>query len=307
MLGFACSAACTAGNGRPNAASRAVTRRSALRVGLAAAASAAAAAALPAAPASAALQYGKPSTSDLLHKIDRERPEDEVAAEKASRAEARRARLERQREFAEEAERRRVEGAPARDDVEIEANLRANYYQPTGRKRYLPKIKRASDNLPRVRDAVVGARWLDVGAAVGADGFLDDLVLPMRLYASGLSGQGLSLAAKFVVNMGESADAVDGAVKKLKTAVKKKDEKTAIACLDNIQEAVCISSECLSFSNHLLWQVTMSLTLILSALLVFCADFLFIAFKCSIVIPPVSIYRFPDIVSWANSRAQILE
>jgi hypothetical protein len=237
MLGFVCSASCTAGSpGAKNGASTspAVTRRGALRF----CAVAAAAGLLPPAASRSTVQYGKPSTSDLLHKMERERPEEEVAAERAARTDARRARLERQRELAEEAERRRAEGAPAREEVEVEANLRANYYQPTGKKRYLPKIKRASENLGRVRDAVEEARWADVAGVVGKDGFLDDLVLPMRLYASGLSGQGLSLAVKFVASMGEAADAVDGALTMLRKAIKKKDRKTALACLDDIEQAV---------------------------------------------------------------------
>ena len=44
----------------------------------------------------------------------------------------------------------------------IDPNLRANYYYPTARKRYLPRIKRASDEISRVPDAVAEGRWEEV-------------------------------------------------------------------------------------------------------------------------------------------------
>jgi hypothetical protein len=162
-----------------------------------------------------------------------------VAAERAARAEARRERLQRQRELAEAAEARRLDGgAPAEDGVDIEANLRANYYYPTGRKRYLPRVKRACDELPAVTAAVREGRWPDVARCVEGGGSLDDLVLPMRLYASSLSGQGLSLAAKFVQRMGEDADAVQAELTSLRRAARKRDEAAALACLAGIGRAI---------------------------------------------------------------------
>jgi hypothetical protein len=236
MLAFACAAVCTAG-GR-DAGRNAVSRRAALRLALAAAVAAAAPRRAAAAP-----QYGKPSTADLLHRMDRDRPAAEVAAERAARAEARRERLQRQRELAEAAEAGRREKGGAtegrgEDGVDIEANLRANYYYPTGRKRYLPRVKRACDELPAVTAAVREGRWPDVARCVEGGGSLDDLVLPMRLYASSLSGQGLSLAAKFVQRMGEDADAVQAELTSLRRAARKRDEAAALACLAGIGRAI---------------------------------------------------------------------
>ena len=44
----------------------------------------------------------------------------------------------------------------------IDPNLRANYYYPTARKRYLPRIKKASDEISGVPDLVAEARWEEV-------------------------------------------------------------------------------------------------------------------------------------------------
>jgi hypothetical protein len=210
--------------------------------------SAVAAAAI-ASPSLAAVQYGKPSTSDLLHKIDRDRSEDEVLAEKAARAEARRARLARQNELQAEADRRRAEGSsaasPDESAVEIEANLRANYYSPTARRRYVPKIRRSLEDIPRIEDAARAGRWDMVAACLANAGTLDDLVLPMRLYASSLGGQGLSLAAKFALAMAEDADCVERQVETIRKAVsvrnskkKKVDDAVVLAALAEIKTAI---------------------------------------------------------------------
>lgn len=170
--------------------------------------------------------------------MDRERPEEEVAAEKAARAAARRERLERQKEMLAEAERRKAEGPTGGEGeaAEIEANLRANYYYPTARKRYLPRVKRAFEDLGMAKNCVREGRWPDVeGYVVGS---LADLVLPMRLYASSLAGQGLSLAAKFVQEMAADSDKVEASFKKLQKAVKKRDQPAALACLSDIENAV---------------------------------------------------------------------
>ena len=41
----------------------------------------------------------------------------------------------------------------------IEPNLRSNYYYPTNKKRYLPRIKRCSDAIPEVADSIGQADW----------------------------------------------------------------------------------------------------------------------------------------------------
>lgn len=81
-----------------------------------------------------------------------------------------------------------------------------------------------------------------MGVFVNEGGSLDDLVLPMRLYASGLSGQGLSLAAGFLKVMAGDADKVEASVKVFRKALKKKDAATAIGAVDDIERAVCCVS-----------------------------------------------------------------
>lgn len=135
MFAFLSPPTCSIPRG-PSSGSNLCTRRSALLL-------AAAAAASRALPAAAAVQYGKPSTSDLLRKIDKEKSEEELASEKEARAAARAERMARQRELAEGAERRRATGDDESEGkVDIEANLRANYYYPTGRKRAYRDFRR---------------------------------------------------------------------------------------------------------------------------------------------------------------------
>lgn len=107
---------------------------------------------------------------------------------------------------------------------------------------YLPRVKRAFEDIERVRKAVREERWPDVGVFVNEGGSLDDLVLPMRLYASGLSGQGLSLAAGFLKNMADDADKVEASVKVFRKALKKKDAAAVNSAVDDIERAVCCAS-----------------------------------------------------------------
>lgn len=81
-------------------------------------------------------------------------------------------------------------------------------------------------------------RWPDVGGYLDSGGSLDDLVLPMRLYASGLSGQGLSLTGGFLKVMSDQATQVEDSLKTLRKAAKKRDTSTALACVSDIQRAV---------------------------------------------------------------------
>jgi hypothetical protein len=223
---------------------RAALRRLATTAATTAAAAAAVGAAWCAAPARAELVLGKPSTSQLLRRMDHEhRSDEEVAAERAARDEARAARRARQLQLQADADRQRdgvydAKASAATAGSDIEANLRANYYFPTARKRYLPRVKRALEDLPRVKDAVAAAQWTAVADFVKEGSSLTDCGLPMRLYASSLSGQGLSLAAKFVQDMTSQADRVENALKALVLAVKKKDQATALTSLTEMEQSV---------------------------------------------------------------------
>lgn len=232
---FSMSAAPGGGNA-PRPAEGAVSRRAALR--LATLAAAGVAFGLPDVRPAEALRLGKPSTSELLRGMQSDKTEEEIEEEKAARAEAKRQRLARQNELMAEAERKKTEGVVAQEsEAEIEANLRANYYYPTARKRYLPRIKRALEDLPQATELVRSKRWADAETFI-VDGYVGDCHMPMRLYASSLAGQGLSLAAKFVQRMASDADDVENSVKKLKKALKKRDESEALAQLDEIKSSV---------------------------------------------------------------------
>lgn len=79
-----------------------------------------------------------------------------------------------------------VEQAVNKGKVEsnMEPNLRSNYYYPTNKVRYLPRIKKCNDSLPLVAASIGSEDWDAVKdfATVVAD----DTILPMKLYVSSL-------------------------------------------------------------------------------------------------------------------------
>lgn len=184
-----------------------------------------------------ALKPGKPSKGKLLNSIHEEKTPEEIEAEKERVAEERRVRLEKQRELQAAADRRKA-GLEQDDlkDAEMGTNLRGQYYYPTARKRYLPRVKLAFDSIPDAEKATRDKKWSVVGDY--ATNTLMDAVLPMKLYASSLGGGGLSINAKFITEMGKKADAYEGAVNKLSKAAKKKDAPTALASLTDLRYAI---------------------------------------------------------------------
>lgn len=184
-----------------------------------------------------ALKPGKPSKETLLNRVREERTPEEIEAEKIRVQEERRIRLEKQRELQAAAERKRAGLEVDKDSsTEIEANLRANYYYPTARKRYLPRVKRALEEMEFAEDALRNDKW-QLATSIAA-GPLEDAVLPMRLYASSLAGQGLSLAAKFVQNMADESDKYERALSRFKKACKKRDTNTALSSLVAMKESI---------------------------------------------------------------------
>ena len=146
----------------------------------------------------------------------------------------------------------------------IDPNLRANYYYPTARKRYLPRIKRASDEISSVPDAVAEGRWDEVSefctkvrcayveeqplkmvheqapplrlTSIRLNNVspmvqtAEDTILPMKLYTSSLNGQGLNLKVSSTNTMLSSAEEFDKQTTALKKAAKVKDvEKSTVA------------------------------------------------------------------------------
>lgn len=183
-----------------------------------------------------ALKPGTPSKSKLLERTQSELTPEEQAAEKERIAEEKRQRLERQKELQATAERRKAGLEEESNQADLEANLRASYYYPLARKRYLPRVRRAFELLPRADALVDNGDW--GGVSELATGSLADAVLPMQLYASSLGGQGLSLAPKFVQKMDEAATRYEKACKNLQMAVKKKDERRAHDSVRDMQACV---------------------------------------------------------------------
>lgn len=183
-----------------------------------------------------ALKPGKPSKEKLLSRTREERTPEEIAADREQQALERKERLERQRELAASAERRRQGLEEGPDQTDLEANLRASYYYPQARKRYLPRVRRALETLPRTEQLVDNGNWNE--AASLAAGALEDAVLPMQLYASSLAGQGLSLAPKFVQTMSKEAERYETAVKRLKTACKKRDANGARQLVADMTDSI---------------------------------------------------------------------
>lgn len=81
----------------------------------------------------------------------------------------------------------------------IEPNLRSNYYYPTNKKRYLPRIKRCSDAIPQAANSIGQQDWEAVETF--ATRIADDTVLPMRLYTSSLTGGGTNVKVSYTKDM----------------------------------------------------------------------------------------------------------
>ena len=100
------------------------------------------------------------------------------------------------------------------------------YYYPTAKKRYLPRILKASDALKSLPEELATAaksittssdgeyswdRVLELVATV------DDAVLPLQLYQSSLTGQGLSLSNEYATRMKDAALRYERSAKQLTT------------------------------------------------------------------------------------------
>lgn len=178
-----------------------------------------------------ALRPGKPSKEELLERMNRKKSPEEIAEEKEWVREEKRKRLEKQRE---------LEASRGKDTdgnkVDLEGNLRANYYFPTSRKRYLPRVKRALEECKRIREDIGKGEWNTIQRKV--ENVLQDAVLPMKLYVSSLAGQGLALNVSFAGQMAANADGYEAALKKLKRAVSRKNESDAMSALNTMETSI---------------------------------------------------------------------
>ena len=178
-----------------------------------------------------ALRPGKPSKEQLLERMNRRKTPEEIAEEKERFREERQKRLERQREL--QAGKGKTEGD---DDAELEGNLRAQYYFPTSRLRYLSRIRRACQELSKIRQAIAQGNWNIVLQI--AETVLKDAVLPMKLYVSSLAGQGLGLKVTFASQMNTSAENYEKSLQNLKNAATRRNESEANAALSSIEKTI---------------------------------------------------------------------
>lgn len=105
--------------------------------------------------------------------------EEEIEEKRRMVAEERKRRLEKQKELVAEEEKKRMDPTLAKNEAEIEANLRANYYYPTAKKRYLPRIKRVVDEIDEVEALLARGEWRPVDDF--SSGVAKDAVSPMKV------------------------------------------------------------------------------------------------------------------------------
>lgn len=115
---------------------------------------------------------------------------------------------------------------------QIEPNLRSNYYYPTNKKRYLPRIKKCNDAIPGVAEAVGTGDWEAVDDFVNR--VADDTILPMKLYTSSLAGGGTNVKVSFTKDMFKAADGFAKAQKSLAKAAQKRDQEASSRALEDL-------------------------------------------------------------------------
>ena len=126
--------------------------------------------------------------------------------------------------------------AKPKSESTIEPNLRSNYYYPTNKKRYLPRIKRCNDAIPLAADAIGNLDWEAISDF--NDKIADDTILPMKLYTSSLTGGGTNVKVSFTKEMNKAADDFEKAQKALSKAIKKQDQSASSKALEEMATAL---------------------------------------------------------------------
>jgi hypothetical protein len=131
-----------------------------------------------------------------------------------------------------ENEKREREAAKASPKAasDYEPNLRSNYYYPTNKKRYLPRIKKCNDAIPDAATMIGIGDW--EGAEIFAVKIAEDTILPMKLYTSSLLGGGTNVKVSFAKDMTQSAKDFEKAQKALVKAISKKDTEKSSKALE---------------------------------------------------------------------------
>lgn len=126
--------------------------------------------------------------------------------------------------------------AVAKKESDYEPNLRSNYYYPTNKKRYLPRIKKCNDAIPDAATFIGTEDWEK--AEEFATKIADDTVLPMKLYTSSLLGGGTNVKVSFAKDMTDAANTFEKAQKKLVKAIAKKDRTKSSEALEELSTAL---------------------------------------------------------------------
>jgi len=155
--------------------------------------------------------------------------------------EERKARVKAERQAADEA--RKAADAKAKEyeaengvaQTEMGSNLRGDYYYPTARKRYLPRVRKAYEELVKVEDAPNSGEWAKLELYAKGPG---DAGSALKLYASALAGGGLSISGNFINTMKVAADKYDETFKTFQAAIKAKDASKASASLGDLKASL---------------------------------------------------------------------
>lgn len=126
--------------------------------------------------------------------------------------------------------------AQGKGESNFEPNLRSNYYYPTNKKRYLPRIKKCNDAIPGAATMIGESNW--EAAADFADKVAEDTILPMKLYTSSLLGGGTNVKVSFAKDMNNAAKDFEKAQKALSKAISKKDQQKSSAALEDLSSAL---------------------------------------------------------------------
>jgi hypothetical protein len=117
-----------------------------------------------------------------------------------------------------------------------EPNLRSNYYYPTNKKRYLPRIKKCNDALSSVADSIGAEDWVAVQSFASTTA--DDTILPLKLYTSSLTGGGTNVKVTYTKTMFADADRFEKGQQLLLKAVAKRDQNLASTALETMAVAL---------------------------------------------------------------------
>jgi hypothetical protein len=117
-----------------------------------------------------------------------------------------------------------------------EPNLRSNYYYPTNKKRYLPRIKKCNDALSSVADSIGAEDWVAVQSFAATTA--DDTILPLKLYTSSLTGGGTNVKVTYTKTMFADADRFEKGQQLLLKAVAKRDQNLASTALETMAVAL---------------------------------------------------------------------